>query len=319
MFRKRKLITEIREGEEIEDVFVVKIKRGLKEYSNGFFIDLVLSDSTGKTIGLKYWGSNNLPEMKGLYDSITEDSIILVRGKVGKYRNHLEISTSEKPRILEEGEYDPMDFIKPARGNLGEKYAKIMEYVDMISDEKLAAMVREMIESKKDRFMKYPAAIEIHHNWIGGLMDHILEMLRICEVAWNMYGLDKDLLIAGCVLHDIGKLEELYMTTRIKGSRIGQLVGHIILGAMELGKWMDEFGIEGMMREKLLHLIASHHGSLDKGSPREPMFPEAIVLHEADELSSRVAEFQEFIKYSREETENDFMYNRRHGRNILLK
>ncbi len=319
MFKKKVFVPDIKEGDVVEDAFVVKIKRGVKEYSNGFFVDLVLSDNSGKTIGLKYWGTNSLPDMRQLYESIPSDSIVLVKGRVTSYKGKLEISTNIPPKVLEKGEYDPLDFIKPPRGSLDEKLEEIMIYVDMISDENLRGMVKEIIEANKERFMKYPAAIEIHHNWIGGLMDHILEMLKIAEPTWSIYPVDKNIIISGIVLHDIGKLDELYISTRIKGSRIGQLAGHIVLGSIEVSKYMEKHGLDELTKEKLLHIIASHHGRVEYGSPKEPMFPEAVIVHEVDEMSSRVAEMLEFIKASKQETEDEFMYNRRQGRNILLK
>ena len=257
--------------------------------------------------------------MREFYDSIPGDGILLVKGRVTSYRGKLEISTSNPPRLLKKGEYDPLDFIKPPRGNLDEKFSEIMKYIEMISDENLRSMVMDIIEANRDKFMKYPAAIEIHHNWIGGLMDHVLEMMKIAEPTWRIYPVDRNIIIAGIVLHDIGKLDELYIGTRIKGSRIGQLVGHIILGSIEVSKYMEKHEIDELTKEKLLHIIASHHGRIEYGSPKEPMFPEAIIVHEADETSSKVAEMLEFIKSSKQETEDEFMYNRRHGRNILLK
>jgi 3'-5' exoribonuclease len=151
-------------------------------------------------------------------------------------------------------------------------------------------------------------------------MQHCLEMIRFCSTACDLYPeLDRDLLVAGALLHDIGKLEELEVTSRIKGTQKGQLVGHIALGLVTVSKKMEEFGFEEDLKNKVLHLIVSHHGHLEYGSLKEPMFPEAVVLHYADELSSKTTEMLEFIKDGKASTEDEFMYSKRNERNIFLK
>ena len=121
------------------------------------------------------------------------------------------------------------------------------------------------------------------------------------------------------MLHDIGKLEEIEMTTRIKGSRKGQFVGHLGLGIALLAEKLKESRIDDLLKDKLLHLMASHHGKVEFGSPKEPMIPEALALHYADEMSSKISEMIEFVKANREATEDDFMYHHRNSKNIFLK
>lgn len=131
--------------------------------------------------------------------------------------------------------------------------------------------------------------------------------------------LNKDLLIAGAMLHDIGKLEEVIVTSRIKGTNIGQLIGHLPLSIIFVSNKCDEIGLDKIQKEKLLHIITSHHGKLEFGSPKEPMIPEAVVIYYADELSSKVTEMIGFIEMAKKDTEDDFMYNKRGGKNIYLK
>ncbi len=131
--------------------------------------------------------------------------------------------------------------------------------------------------------------------------------------------LDKDLLITGALLHDIGKLEELVVSSRVKGSTRGQLVGHLALGLIYVSNKIDEIdGFDEELKNKVLHMITSHHGKVEYGSPKEPMFPEAVVIYYADEMSSKIAEILDFVEQSKDSTEDKFSYNRRHKRNILV-
>ena len=126
-------------------------------------------------------------------------------------------------------------------------------------------------------------------------------------------------LIAGALLHDIGKLEEIEVTSRIKGTKKGQLAGHLVLSAIFVSKKCDEIEMDDEIKNKLLHMIVSHHGKSEYGSPKEPMFPEALVVYYSDELSSKVAEMLGFVESAKSETEDDFMYHPRNKKNILLR
>jgi len=155
---------------------------------------------------------------------------------------------------------------------------------------------------------------------MGGLLEHILEVLDFCMTAErNFPSLNHDLLVAGALLHDIGKLEEMEMTTRIKGTNKGQLLGHVALGFHYVAKKMEETGMSEDLKNKILHIIVSHHGKNENGSPKEPMFPEALVVYLADEMSAKIAEMLEFVEESRESTEEDFMYYKRQKKNIFLR
>ena len=151
-------------------------------------------------------------------------------------------------------------------------------------------------------------------------VEHVLEMLKICDTLKEIYPvLDRDLMIAGVLLHDIGKLEELQVTSRIKGTLV-QMSGHIVIGSSFVLKEIEKIkGFDENLKHKIIHLIVSHHGKNEYGSPKEPMFLEAVALNYVDEISSKITELSEFINNARAETEDDFMFNKRHGRNILLK
>ncbi len=325
MYKRKHLINDLKENDKIEDIFVVKIKKGISPYVNGYYFHLLLSDHTGKTIDYKYWGDDNEEKIKEIYNSIKPDSVVLVQGKVQLHGGKLQISTNppDTIRVLKEWEYDPEDFIMPPRRDLEEMVRELHDYVESIQNPEVKRLLTHIFIENKDileKFKVHPGAIEIHHNWKGGLLQHTLEVAKFCDTAKKMFeDLDRDILIAGALLHDIGKLDEIKTTTRIKGTITGQLQGHIALGFHMLSNIVKKLGINEEISNKILHIILSHHGWQSFGSPKEPMFPEAMVVYYADEMSSKIAELIEFKKSSLESTEDDFMYNKRHRRNIYLK
>ncbi len=323
-YSKKSSISSLSEGDKIKDIFVVKIKRGISPYSKGFYFSLLLSDNSGRTLEYKYWGDKNKEKIKKIYDSIKPDSVVLIKGTVSSYKGKLQMASNDPLdiKVLKKGEYDEKDFIKPPQRDLDKMYSELIDEVLSVKNEKIKKLLKNIFEDPeiKEKFKNHPGGIEIHHNWSGGLLQHSLEVLEYCKLSLKLFPeMDKDLLIAGALLHDIGKLEELIVTSRIKGTNIGQMVGHIVLGCIYVEKKIDETGIDGKLKEKILHMMASHHGKLEYGAAKKPMFPEAIVLYYADEMSSKIAEIREFVRESKEETEDDFMYNRRRGYNIYLR
>jgi 3'-5' exoribonuclease len=321
---KKQPIDTLKEGDRIDDVFVVKIKKGVSQYAKGYSFHLLLSDSSGKNIDYKFWGGQNEGDVKHTYDSIKADSVVHVKGRFSFYNGNPQITTNEPDTIrpLEKGEYDESDFIKKPKRDINEMYDELMEVITSIEDESLKKLLSSIFDdsSIKEKIKTHPAAIEIHHNWVGGLLEHTLEVIKYCEISAKTYEtINRDVLLTGAILHDIGKLGELEVTSRIKGSRTGQMTGHIVLGAIFISNKMDELGIDRDLKDKLLHIMISHHGKLEFGSPKQPMFPEAVAVYHADELSSKLAEITEYIKDNKNETEDDFKYHYRKGGNIFLR
>ena len=324
MHEKKNPISTLSEGDKVEDIFVVKIKKGMSPYSKGFYFNLLLSDNSGRTLEYKYWGDKDKKKVKEIYDSIKPDSVVLIKGTVSSYRGKLQMASNNPKdiQVLKKGEYNEKDFIKPPKRNPDEMYRELLEAKESVKNPKIKKLLTIIFEDPviEKKFKSHPGGIEIHHNWTGGLLQHSLEVLEYCMLSMKMFpDMDRDLLVAGALLHDIGKLDELVVTSRIKGTNMGQLVGHIVLGCIFVENKINEAEIDGTLKEKILHMMASHHGRLEYGAAKKPMFAEAIVLYYSDEMSSKIAEIGEFVRESREETEDDFMYNRRRGYNMFLK
>ncbi len=324
MFYKKQKISELDVGDEVNDIFIVKFKKGVRSYSKGYFFKLTLSDLSGN-IDFVLWGDEDKEKLKKVYDEINKDDVVFVIGEVTlneKGRKQISCRNLTDIKVLSSGDYKESDFIKPARKNLDLMFSTILQKINEVKNDEIKKLLYSVFndESIISKFKEKPGGIEIHHNWVGGLMQHTLEVLDYVLLSYKHFPeLNKDLLIAGALLHDIGKIEEMKITTRIKGTNEGQLLGHIILGSILVSKKCDELHISDEIKNKILHIIASHHGKLDYGSPKEPMFPEAIAIYHADELSSKVAEFVEFRENAKNETEDETMYYKRAKRNIFLR
>jgi 3'-5' exoribonuclease len=325
MYRKKQPVATLKEGERVEDIFVVKIKKGVSPYQNGYRMNLILSDASGRSIDYTYWGGNEELNVNKISDSIHPDSVVLVRGRVQLFNKKLALSTNppDTIRVLEKGEYNPDEFIGPPRRDIEKMVEELKGYIASVENPDIRKVLECVFLQNSqflDTFKIHPAAIEIHHNWKGGLLQHVLEIIEYCKLSKVLFPrLDMDLMVAGALLHDVGKLEEIAVTTRIKGTRDGQLKGHIPMGFHFLSRIMEELKTDTLVRDKLLHMLLSHHGKNEYGSPKEPMFPEAFVLHLADAASSQLTEILDFVSHSKETTEDEFMYHTRHKRNILLR
>ncbi|MFH0832722.1 MAG: HD domain-containing protein, partial [Candidatus Aenigmatarchaeota archaeon] len=248
-FTKKQPITMLKDGDRIDDIFVVKIKKGVAQYTNGYSFGLLLTDSSGKNVDYKFWGSHNEADVRRLYESIKSDSVVHIKGKFSFYKGMPQITTNEPDTIkpLEKEEYEVADFIKKSKKDINRMYDDLLEIIKTISDSSLKKLLSSIFEdaSIKEKFKTHPGAIEIHHNWTGGLIQHMLEVVEYCEISAKAYPtINRDLLITGALLHDIGKLDELEVTARIKASKKGQMIGHIVLGSIFVANKMDELGID---------------------------------------------------------------------------
>ncbi len=320
MIKKERMINSLRIGDEVNDLFIIKFKKGLFDYTNGKYFKLLLTDSTGN-ITMSYWGKNNESTIK-LYNELREDDVILINGKISEHKNKLSINVNEGDlRVLNKDEYDESDFIKQTKKSVNEMINSLKKIISEVSNPHLKAILNKAFSNEvMKRFINHPASIEIHHNWINGLLQHTLEVIDYCLISIKHHPeINKDLLITGALLHDIGKLEEITVSSRIKSTIKGQLIGHITIGSIMINKIMDELNTPDELRNQLLHLIVSHHGKKEFGSPKEPMTLEAIALNRADEVSSKLTEINEFINSSQSTTSNRTNYYYRLNRNILVK
>jgi len=271
-------------GDRVERVMVVS-KKIRRDFSGGKFLLFQFSDRDGVLKGV-WWEPTREAET-----SIGINDVVKVGGEITDYQGSLQLKVAWLEK-LEEGQYDPSIFLPTTTRDGGEIFAEIMEVVSSIRNADLRQLLEGIFgrEGFREEFLRAPAAKGWHHAWVGGLADHVIDMARLADRAADVYPeVDRDILMAGVLLHDIGKMEELSVTNHINYSDRGRLLGHITLGSEMLEcvvRDIPDFPEELAM--KLKHMILSHHGNLEHGSPVVPMTVEAMLLHYLDNLDAQV-------------------------------
>ncbi|MCK4548856.1 MAG: HD domain-containing protein, partial [Candidatus Krumholzibacteria bacterium] len=271
-------------GDRVERVMVVS-KKIRRDFSGGKFLLFQFSDRDGILKGV-WWEPTKEAET-----SIGINDVVKVGGEITEYQGgfQLKVAWMEK---LEEGDYDPSIFLPTSARNADEVFQSISDVISSIGNTHLKQLLESIFDGEgfRDDFLRAPAAKGWHHAWVGGLSEHVLDMARLADRAAEVYSpVDRDILMAGVLLHDIGKMDELSVTNHINYSDKGRLLGHITLGYEMLEcliREMQDFPEELAMRLK--HMILSHHGNLEHGSPVVPMTVEAMLLHYLDNLDAQI-------------------------------
>ncbi|KAA0003346.1 MAG: HD domain-containing protein [Thermoplasmata archaeon] len=291
---KNQFVKDLKEGDIVNSMFAVKYKkppRGYKSKSKeGEWFEIRVSDKTGE-ITAKYWGDDVIFTNK-IYKSFEKDDIIFIRGRVNPYGNGIEILIDPgKIRKCSPGEYDIKDFVEVTKKDREEMMMELMKIIEDI-DEPYNKLLHSFFDDDEfvKEFKNTPAAMHRHQNYIGGLLEHTLNVVKICQRIHEVHPkLDYNLLITGAILHDIGKIKEMKVSTSIDISEEGMLLGHIISGVemlIEKIKELEKF--PERIKLKLIHIILTHHGKLEYGSPKTPQFPEAHAIYFADEIDAKV-------------------------------
>lgn len=318
IIRKKQFIKDFRADQIVNDIFVVKFKKPIEPYKNGYKFELRLGDSS-REIMYKYWGPPEEAKVKFLYDMIKQDDVVLAQGRVNEWKGQFEISANEenKIKILSKDEYDIRDFVRISSKPVEEMFRELMLYIEKIENKELKKLLEYFFKDENfaKRFRESPAAMYIHHGWVGGLLEHTLSVAKLCEDIFKIHdGMDKDLLITGAILHDIGKLEEFAVTTSIKVSTKGMLLGHVTIGIEMLMRAMDQLKTPEELRLKIIHIMMTHMG--EYGSNKKPSFPEALAIYYADELDAKVLQMREIKETA--VTEDDYFYHKDFG-NVYLR
>lgn len=242
-----------------------------------------LRDSTG-TLDAVSWD-----EFEKRIDILRAGRIVKVRGPVARSYNGTGLElTIAQVRVATHEEFQIADFLPRSEQPVDALQAELQGLL-ATTRQPLQAVIYAALDPELPRFETWPAAQEIHHAWLGGLLEHSLEVARIAlAVAAVVSNLDRDLLIAGALLHDVGKLDAYEVDASFRASDAGRLLGHVLAGFHRVQIACQRADLPNDESLRLLHIIASHHGQLSYGAAREPMIPEAIVIHYADELSAQL-------------------------------
>ncbi|MGB9682000.1 MAG: 3'-5' exoribonuclease YhaM family protein [bacterium] len=286
---KRYYISDLKEGTILEKVpFLVTKKSTLLDKNGKSYISLTIGDKTGCILA-KMWDYDGREISIGLVYEIT--------GRVREFNNNLEISLES---LEPTNHFDPKDFIPQGERDPLLLLKELKKYTEEITNEGIKGLVNSFLNDENliRKFLIAPAGKIIHHAYIGGLIEHTWEVCKICLLTSELYPeINRDLVIAGSILHDIGKIDELIYNTQIDYSTKGRLLGHIFIGAMgvkERARGVPDLNPGDL--QQIIHIILSHHGDYSTGSPVLPMTLEAETVHRADYLSAQVNRFYNILK-----------------------
>jgi 3'-5' exoribonuclease len=273
------------ENKIITSNFMVVSKQVKPKKSGEPYLALTLGDRSGQ-LEAKMW--DNVEDSISAFE---QDDFLKVKGLLNKYKNRFQI-TIHKLRRLGDSEIDFSDYLPKTTKDIDELWRILAGFVESFQNPQLKALLQAFMADPKiaEAYRNAPAAKTLHHAYIGGLLDHVVSLCRSCDLICRNYPqINRDLLLTGAFLHDIGKIHELTYNRSFSYTTRGQLLGHMII---ELEMLHDKLaGIPDFPEElKILveHLIISHHGQYDFGSPKLPMFPEALMLHYLDDLDSKM-------------------------------
>lgn len=282
---KQCFVSSLQDGQTVTSHFLVCVKEIRATREGKAYLRLELGDATGRVEARMWDGFDRMAA------SFERDDFVKVQARVENYRNKLQLAI-EKIRRAEEGEVDPADFFAHIKENVDELYAKLLEVVASIGNSWLRLLLESVVQDPEivPRLKRAPAAKVMHHAYYGGLLEHVVSLCHLCRAVLGHYPeADADLLLAGAVLHDVGKLKELSYERSLGYTDEGQLLGHILIEYDMVTKKMDAIEeFPPSLKTLVQHMLVSHHGQYEFGSPKLPMFREALMLHYLDDLDSKM-------------------------------
>lgn len=281
-----KYIETLREGEKLGDIYLCKSRQSALTKSGKSYENVILQDKTG-TLDAKIWD----PGSPGIGDFDALDYVYVV-GDVTSFQGSLQLSIKRATRA-EEGEYDPADYLPMSRKDIDEMYEELLKYMRKVKNPYLLKLAESFFvenEAFIRLFKKHSAAKSVHHGFVGGLLEHTLSVVKLCDFYADQYDfLNRDLLITAAMFHDIGKTKELSAFPANDYTDDGQLLGHIVIGVELVGLGIRRIpDFPKRLASELKHCIVAHHGELEYGSPKKPALAEAAALNFADNTDARI-------------------------------
>lgn len=273
------------DNEVVTSFFVLSSIQMREKQQGGQYLSLTLADKSG-LLGGTMW--DDFAETAA---TCSDGCYVKVQGRIGRYKNKFQI-TVQKMRLAAESEIDRADYQPATRFDVEQMWAELRGYVSEFANEDLKRLVFAFLDDEEiaSAYKTAPAAMRLHHAWLGGLLEHVVTLIRVCRATAPFYPeVDPDLLVTGAILHDIGKVRELSWKSSFSYTLEGQVIGHISIA-------------QGMLREKVRsiapfpeklrimveHMVLSHHGKYEFGSPKLPMTPEAMLLSALDDLEAKM-------------------------------
>jgi 3'-5' exoribonuclease len=313
---KSPYISELQANQTIHGVFLVTQKEIRQKKSGEPYLSVILADRTGELDAKMF---DNASEFLDVFES---DNFVRVKGLLQVFHNRPQLSL-HKIQPVPDSEVDTSDFFPVSKRDRDEMFREVQQWIAGVTNPYIKQLLEAIFadESIAVPYRSAPAAKTVHHNFIGGLIEHVLSMCHTARFTAAHYpDIDFDLLLAGVLLHDIGKVRELSFSRSITYTNEGQLIGHIVMGIGMIDEKIRHIpDFPAPLRDLLLHMILSHHGELEYGSPKVPLFPEALLLHQIDSLDSKMECMRAWIEKDRLVEGEWTAYNSALDRSVLKK
>lgn len=294
-----KYLKEYHEGDRVFDIYLCKHKQSAVTKNGKAYDNVILQDKTG-TMDAKIWDPNSMGIAE--FDAL---DYIEVYGDVTSFQGALQVNV-KRVRLCQEGEFNPADYLPVSSKDNDEMYQELKKYIAGIENEYLKKMLEALfIEDAAfvRAFRQSSAAKAVHHGFVGGLLEHTLSVVKLCDYYCTTYPmLKRDLLLAAAMCHDIGKTKELSLFPENNYTDDGQLLGHIVMGVEMIGEKIREIpGFPAVLAGELKHCILAHHGEYEYGSPKKPALMEAMALNLADNTDAKMETFTEILQATDEQ------------------
>jgi 3'-5' exoribonuclease len=301
-------VADLKDGQVVVSLFLVREKEIRTSARTGTsWLHLDLSDRTG-TISGKMWDN-----FAALVDTFARDDVIHIRGRVKLFNGQKELAL-EQITPAAERECDLADFLPHTKHDIEKLFAQLNAAIDTMQNPWLQRLLKSVVEDPAiaSKLKRAPAAMTMHHAFVGGLLEHVVSLIDLSRgIAAHYPELNRDLLLAGVVLHDLGKIDELQYARGISYSTEGRLLGHITIGAgMVRDKIRAISGFPAPLATLVEHLILSHHGTLEFGSPALPQTREAVALHFMDDMDSKMAAMRATLELAESSADPDVWSDR---------
>lgn len=310
-------VGDLKENMAVEGVFLLSNRSALRETRGGkLFFNCELCDKTGRVAAVLWEATESI------YASVANNDYVFIRGRINTYQNQLQVGLYSISKV-EPNEVSPADFLPVTPKDMKKLREEFKAQIARVKNNHLSALLAAFFDDKEffEQFAKCPAAVSYHHPYVGGLLEHTVSVARMSKSVIDEHPvLDADLLVAGCILHDIGKVEELEYCRSLGYTDPGMLIGHLVQAVLMIERRAAD--IEGFPAELMMeiqHLILSHHGEFEYGSPKLPMTAEAIVLHFLDNMDAKMNAFNLATQNMSPENTNFTDWNRMFDRRLYKR
>jgi len=289
--KQRAWIRDLKPGTDIEDSYVVRSKDVRQRRGGGPYLAATLGDKTGEVSALVW---ENVEQIGKVLEA---GAVVTVKGQVQRYNNRLQVVIRRAAKVPAD-RVDETLYVRSSAVDVDLLWQRLTTLVEEVENEHLRQLLFRVLSEPEvaDRFRVAPAARGMHHAFRSGLLEHTVSMSTMGRQLAKHYSLNADLVVASCVLHDLGKIWELDISSSIEYTDEGRLLGHLTMEVLYVDRVITEMAaFPDEIRRQLLHILLAHHGEYEYGSPRRPKTPEALLVHQMDLLDSKMAGMLEAI------------------------